>query len=124
MGNDRLVANDVDNTLRGNAGNDVLIGRLGYDTLAGGAGNDMFVAAAVGHYRVEDFAVGQDQFCFDASLGLFSLNEVMSYVVAINSAGTDMVVDFVDNVASITFVGMGGQAQQITGADIVFQAIL
>ncbi|MGJ3629135.1 M10 family metallopeptidase C-terminal domain-containing protein [Sphingomonas sp. MMS24-JH45] len=39
-GNDKLVGNDVANTLKGNAGKDLLVGGLGDDRLEGGVGTD------------------------------------------------------------------------------------
>ncbi|WP_240001855.1 calcium-binding protein [Parvibium lacunae] len=41
-GNDRLIGNYLDNSLRGGAGNDVLVGGGGNDTLIGGAGADRY----------------------------------------------------------------------------------
>ena len=41
-GNDSLVGNTLDNTLRGNAGDDVLLGGQGDDLLLGGSGDDFY----------------------------------------------------------------------------------
>ncbi len=41
-GNDIIVGNHADNTLKGGAGNDVIYGGAGQDQLWGGDGNDIF----------------------------------------------------------------------------------
>src|SRR5262249_22446363 len=47
-GNDLLVGNIKNNTLRGNAGRDILIGGTGADTLRGGDNDDLLVGGSTG----------------------------------------------------------------------------
>ncbi|WP_373820100.1 Ig-like domain-containing protein [Glaesserella sp.] len=49
----RLVANDIGNTLNGGAGNDRLEGGLGVDTLVGGDGSDTFVFSSTLNGKID-----------------------------------------------------------------------
>lgn len=66
-GNDVIVGNHADNTLKGGAGNDVIYGGAGQDQLWGGQGNDIFVFSDVNDSPVRapdtiwDFESGKDK---------------------------------------------------------------
>lgn len=83
-GNDKLIGNDVSNTLNagagndgltGGAGNDRLIGGAGTDSLTGGSGGDTFVFAAgdspsgLGRDVIADFEKGSDRIDLSAAGG-------------------------------------------------------
>jgi subtilisin-like proprotein convertase family protein len=59
-GNDTLIGNDADNSLRGWRGNDWLDGGAGADTFYGGAGDDTYVVDAAGDAIVEYSNEGTD----------------------------------------------------------------
>ncbi len=66
-GNDLLVGNEVDNTLKGGDGNDRLYGAEGADTLWGGKGKDQFVYGKISDStqlsldQIMDFVSGEDR---------------------------------------------------------------
>ncbi len=95
----RGTGNALDNVITGGAGADTLSGGDGADTLIGGAGNDRFYGGA-----------GADHFVFASGMG------------------QDVVLDFEDNLDTITLHGFAGvqtvsaalhHAAQV-GADVVF----
>ncbi|MBS0497363.1 MAG: M10 family metallopeptidase C-terminal domain-containing protein [Gammaproteobacteria bacterium] len=121
-GNDTLVGNNASNTLTGNDGNDTLIGQLGNDSMTGGAGSDIFGLSNVGFYTFQDFVPGVDKVAFDTKLGISSFAQLSPYITSIDNQGDDVVVHFVDNIASITFVGVLQQPAALSVGDVVFQA--
>lgn len=121
-GNDTLVGNSANNTLIGNDGNDTLIGKLGSDSMTGGAGSDIFGLSNAGFYTFQDFVPGVDKVAFDTKLGISDFTQLSPYITSIDTQGNDIVVHFVDNIASITFVGVMQQPVALSVSDVVFQA--
>ncbi|MES2831504.1 MAG: calcium-binding protein [Pseudomonadota bacterium] len=70
-GDDRLIGNDLANTINGGLGNDFLSGGDGNDVLIGGAGNDVYVIDSVDDVIVEVAGEGIDlvQSSADYTLG-------------------------------------------------------
>lgn len=122
-GNDKLVGNSANNTLIGNSGNDTLIGRLGNDSMAGGEGSDIFGLSSVGFYTFQDFVPGVDKVAFDTGLGVADYAQLSPYITSIDAQGDDIVVHFVSDIASITFVGVLQQSTALSVSDVVFQAL-
>lgn len=122
-GNDKLVGNSANNTLIGNNGNDTLIGRLGNDSMAGGEGSDIFGLSSVGFYTFQDFVPGVDKVAFDTGLGVADYAQLSPYITSIDAQGDDIVVHFVSDIASITFVGVLQQSTALSVSDVVFQAL-
>lgn len=122
-GNDKLIGNSSSNTLIGNNGDDTLIGQLGTDTMLGGEGSDIFGISNVGNYILQDFIPGVDKVGFDTQLGIQNFVQLTSYITGINSQGEDVVVHFVGDVASITFVGVLQQSTALSVADVIFQTL-
>jgi len=122
-GNDKLIGNSSSNTLIGNNGDDTLVGQLGTDTMIGGEGSDIFGISNVGNYIFQDFIPGVDKIGFDIQLGIQSFAQLSPYISGINTQGEDVVVHFVGDVASITFVGVLQQSTVLSAADVIFQAL-
>lgn len=121
--NDKLVGNSANNTLIGNNGNDTLIGRLGNDSMAGGEGSDIFGLSSIGFYTFQDFVPGVDKVAFDTGLGVADYAQLSPYITSIDAQGDDIVVHFVSDIASITFVGVLQQPTALSVSDVVFQAL-
>lgn len=115
-GNDNLEGDDGDDQLDGGVGDDVLIGGLGddilyagegNDDLTGGADKDQFSFYAPGHFTVQDFDALADLLMFDSeSTGLNNLDELSSVISSFEDTGEGVIVHFVDDVASITLIGL------------------
>lgn len=66
-GNDVIVGNSADNTIKGGGGNDIIYGSDGQDTLWGGSGNDTFVFSELSDSpvlspdKIMDFESGKDK---------------------------------------------------------------
>ncbi len=120
---DKLIANSGDNVLSGNAGNDILVGQLGSDTMIGGAGSDIFGLTNVGYFILQDFVPGVDKVAFNTQLGIQNFDQLAVYITGVNVQSNDIVVNFVDNVASITFVGVMQQSTALSVSDVVFQVL-
>lgn len=118
-----LVGTEGDDNLMGGIGNDILVGRLGIDIMTGGSGLDIFGLADVGHYFFQDFTPGVDKIAFDTKLGFEYFDELVPYITAISTQGNDIVVSFVDDIASITFVGIMLQSTALSVDDVIFQAL-
>lgn len=115
--NDYIMGNAANNHLQGGAGNDVLEAWYGRDLLTGGAGSDVFSLRDAGEFVIADFTPGQDSVNFNLpQYGINNLASLLPHVTGVTQEGRDAVVHFVNNVASITFVGL--QTSQIT-TDIV-----
>lgn len=81
--------------------------RAGEDC-SGGQGVDDFYIREAGHLRIGDFKSSEDgSIVFDTGLGLASKEQLQSYVSDVHYVGDDLVVEFVNNVATITLVGVG-----------------
>lgn len=122
-GNDKLIGNSSSNTLVGNNGDDILVGQLGTDTMNGGEGSDTFGISNVGNYIFQDFIPGADKVAFDTQLGIQNFAQLSPYIGGIDTQGEDVVVHFVSDVASITFVGVLQQSVALSAADVIFQAL-
>lgn len=120
---DKLTGNSSNNTLIGNNGDDTLIGQLGTDTLIGGDGSDIFGLSNLGYYIFQDFIPGVDKVGFDIQLGIHNFAQLSPYITAMDTSGNDVLVHFVSNVASITFVGVLQQSIALSVSDVVFQAL-
>ncbi|MBS0423632.1 MAG: hypothetical protein JSR71_04200 [Proteobacteria bacterium] len=90
--------------------------------MTGGAGSDIFGLSNVGFYTFQDLVPGVDKVAFDTKLGLANFAELSPYITSIDTQGDDIVVHFVDNIASITFVGVLQQSAALSVSDVVFQA--
>ena len=121
-GDDKLVGNSANNTLIGNDGNDTLIGQLGNDSMTGGAGSDIFELSNIGFYTFQDFVPGIDKVALDPKLGVSDFAQLSPYIASIDNQGNNIVVHFIGNIASITFVGVLQQSTALSADDIVFQA--
>ncbi len=121
--NDKLIANNVNNWLSGNGGDDVLVGQLGVDTIIGGEGSDIFGLANAGYFIFQDFVPGVDKVAFNTELGIGSFEQLVVYITGINVQGNDIIVSFVNDVASITFVGVVQQSTALSVNDVIFQAL-
>lgn len=121
--NDKLVANSANNLLNGNGGDDILVGQLGTDTMLGGEGSDVFGLTNVGDFIFQDFVPGTDKVGFNTALGIGNFEQLAPYITGISVQGDDVVVNFVDNVASITFVGVMQQATALSVSDVIFLAL-
>lgn len=77
------------------------------DDLIGGEGNDNFLFSAPGDFTVQDFDTVADKIVFDSgSTGITDLNGLLSSISGIGDSNEGVVVDFVDDIASITLVGL------------------
>lgn len=122
-GNDKLVGNGSSNILTGNGGDDTLVGQLGTDTMIGGDGADVFGLSNVGQYIFQDFIPGTDKIAFDTRLDIHNFEQLLPFITGINTQGDDITVHFVNDVASITFVGVLQQSTALSVSDVVFQAL-
>lgn len=122
-GDDKLVGNSTNNTLTGNDGDDTLIGQLGNDSMTGGEGSDIFGLSNVGFYTFQDFVPGVDKVAFDTKLGVSNFAQLSPYITSIDAQGDDIVVHFVSDIASITFVGVLQQSMALSVSDVVFQVL-
>jgi len=89
----------------------------------GGNGFDIFGLANVGHYRFQDFVPGADKVAFDTQLGLNNFDQLAPFITSIEAAGNDVVVHFVDDIASITFTGVLLQSTALSVNDVIFTAL-
>ena len=122
-GDDKLVGNSANNTLIGNDGNDTLIGQLGNDSMTGGEGSDIFGLSNIGFYTFQDFVPSIDKVAFDTKLGVSNFVQLSSYITSIDVQGDDIVMHFVSDIASITFVGVLQQSTALSVNDVVFQVL-
>lgn len=123
LNDDKLIGNSSNNTLTGNNGNDTLVGQLGNDVLSGGNGFDIFGLANVGHYQFQDFVPGADKVAFATQLGLNNFDQLAPFITSIETSGNDVVVHFVDDIASITFTGVLLQSTALSVNDVIFTAL-
>ena len=69
LGSDRIIGNELANTLRGGRGIDILSGGAGADTLTGGFGADGFIfAGGFGRDRINDFNLLDDLISLSSNL--------------------------------------------------------
>ncbi len=88
-------------------GDDSMAVRAGEDC-SGGQGADDFYIREAGDLRIGDFKSSEDNsIIFDTGFGLTSKEELQGYVTDVHYDGDDLVVAFVNNVATITLVGVG-----------------
>lgn len=88
-------------------GDDSMAVRAGEDC-SGGQGADDFYIREAGDLRIGDFKSSEDNsIIFDTGFGLTSKDELQGYVSEVHYEGDDLIVAFVNNVATITLVGVG-----------------
>ncbi|GJL72844.1 MAG: hemolysin expression modulating protein [Nitrosomonas sp.] len=105
--------------LFGDAGNDIILSGAGHDRMTGGSGNDTFGFYGAGHFQVNDFIIGEDQLFFDSeTLGINSVEQLVSAITNIEQDGDGTRVEFLDDIASITLVGV--DVNDITSDMIIF----
>lgn len=112
----RVVGDTFAQGITGGAGNDTLVGGGGHDTLTGGAGNDIFGFNALGHYRITDLNVAQDQLGIEFG-GITNLSQLRAAVTSAVDTPTGLVVEFGKDM-SITLVGVN--SSQLTADMIKF----
>ncbi len=124
-GDDTITGGDGNDTLEGDSGNDILDGQggtdklfgedgddillagSGFDRMSGGDGNDTFGFYGAGHFEISDFNVADDRLFFDSSkLGVDSLEQLVSSITNVEQDDNGVRVEFVDDAASITLVGV------------------
>ncbi|MBX9637402.1 MAG: hypothetical protein K2Q45_07635, partial [Nitrosomonas sp.] len=66
---------------------------------------------------------GVDKVAFDTGLGVADYAQLSPYITSIDAQGDDIVVHFVSDIASITFVGVLQQSTALSVSDVVFQAL-
>ena len=129
VGNDTLDGQGGTDKLFGDAGDDILLAGGGHDRLQGdpmspdgtptGGGKDIFGFYSEGHFEVKDFIIGEDSLFFDsAKLGINNLEQLMSTITRIEQNGDDTRIEFMDNAASITLVGV--DMNDLTSDMIIF----
>lgn len=92
VGNE-LTINDVDGELN--------------DDLDGGEGNDHFSFYATGDFTVSSFENNVDTLTFETEhTGLHNIDELLSVISSIEDTNDGVVIHFVNDVASITLVGL------------------
>jgi len=118
-GNDDLDGGYGDDQLYGGIGNDILRAGYGDDSLNGGIGNDTFGFYALeGHFRVDDFTIGEDRLLFDSlEIGINNIHDLVADITNINQKSDGVTVEFGTN-ASIELVGVN--LNQITADMVVF----
>ncbi len=98
---------DGDLSYLSTVGDDSMAVRAGEDC-SGGQGADDFYIREAGDLRIGDFKSSEDNhIIFDTGFGLASKEELQGYVTGVQYNGDDLVVTFVNNVATITLVGVG-----------------
>ena len=115
-GNDTLDGGDGDDNLDGDVGDDILTSGLGddilhagfgQDDLTGGEGSDRFSFYAAGEFTVQDFDNSADLLIFETeTTGINDFNELVSVISSVEDTSEGVVVHFVDDIASITLVGL------------------
>ena len=115
-GNDNLDGGEGNDILNGELGDDILVGGLGDDTLhagfglddlTGGEGSDSFSFYAAGDFTVQDFDTSTESLVFDSdTTGITSFEELVAVVSSVEDTTEGVVVHFVDDIASITLVGL------------------
>ena len=115
-GNDTLDGGEGDDNLDGDVGDDILTSGLGDDTLhagfgqdnlTGGEGSDRFSFYAAGEFTVQDFDNSADLLIFDTeTTGINDFDELVSVISSVEDTSEGVVVHFVDDIASITLVGL------------------
>jgi Ca2+-binding RTX toxin-like protein len=118
-GNDDLNGQGGTNKLFGDAGDDILRAEDGHDRMTGGSGNDTFGFAGAGHFQVNDFTMGEDRLFFDSEkLGINNLEQLMSAINRIEQNADGTRIEFMDNAASITLIGV--EASDLAPDMIIF----
>jgi len=109
-GNDTLIGNDADNSLRGWRGNDYLDGGAGADTLVGGKGNDTYVVDNLGDTVVEADGEGVDTVISSITYSLATVleNLTLTGAAAINGTGNDQDNILIGNTAANVLVDGNG----------------
>ena len=106
-GDDHLYGEEGSDTLIGGVGDDTLHAGLDQDDLTGGEGSDRFSFYATGDFTVQDFDTAADKIVFESeSTGINDLDTLLSSISNIEEATEGVVVHFVDDIASITLVGL------------------
>ncbi|MGV6809403.1 MAG: calcium-binding protein [bacterium] len=100
-GNDVLSGGADNDKLTGGKGNDRLEGGTGDDIMNGGAGADVFIFSGtdLGHDVIRKFSTTEDRLSIDASL-----------TYTLTQQGKKAVVEFADDVGSITLTGVNVEA--------------
>lgn len=118
-GNDDLDGQGGTDKLFGDAGDDIIRAGDGHDRMTGGSGNDTFGFDGAGHFLVNDFTIGEDRLFFDSEkLGINSLEQLVSVITNLEQDGDGTRIEFVDNAASITLVGV--DVNDLTSDMIIF----
>lgn len=118
-GNDALDGQGGTDKLFGDAGDDIIRAGDGHDRMTGGSGNDTFGFDGAGHFLVNDFTIGEDRLFFDSEkLGINSLEQLVSVITNLEQDGDGTRIEFVDNAASITLVGV--DVNDLTSDMIIF----
>jgi Ca2+-binding RTX toxin-like protein len=120
-GNDDLNGQGGTDKLFGDGGDDILRVDVGHDRMTGGSGNDTFGFGGAGHFQVNDFTIGEDRLFFDSEkLGINSLEQLASVITRIEQNGSDTRIEFMDNAASITLIGIDESDLGAIASTIIF----
>ena len=97
----------LDDILTSGLGDDTLHAGFGQDNLTGGEGSDRFSFYAAGEFTVQDFDNSADLLIFDTeTTGINDFDELVSVISSVEDTSEGVVVHFVDDIASITLVGL------------------
>jgi Ca2+-binding RTX toxin-like protein len=111
-GNDKIIGNSQDNTIRGNIGDDTLDGGAGKDVLDGGTGNDTYIVDAVGDVINETSTVSTEidtvQSSITYTLGANLENLTLLGFIATNATGNALNNVIAGNVLNNTLTGGAG----------------
>ena len=111
-----IIANDLDNSLKGGKGNDILDGGAGNDTLTSGAGDDLFIYSGGDDY-ISDYTAGKDSIQIDVTeIEIYSMETVGSNVVYATDAGNITVKS--GKGKEITLIDVNGEEIIVGGAKI------
>jgi serralysin len=117
-GDDTLLGNLVNNSLKGNAGDDTLVGNAGNDSLDGGVGDD-FMSGGIGNdtYIIDSY---EDRIIEAASEGIDTVKSSISYALgnnlenltliesAVNGSGNTLNNNLTGNSANNSLYGNAG----------------
>lgn len=106
-GDDHLYSKEGSDTLIDGVGGDTLHGGLDQDGVTGGESSDRFSFYADGDLIVQDFNTAADKIvCESENTGISNLDTLLSFTSNIEEASEGVVINFVDDIASITLVGL------------------